>query len=271
MIGGLEFLRLRRLCSEDTDFIDQAHRMEDFFTKRNYPYDVVHSAFLRVSNISRQQALTPSPNTPSTDRPIISFTYHPNAAPVRNIILSNWSKILQSDPKMAEIYDKPPLFAYKRDRNLRQLLVRSKLSTCTHQFPPGTSPCNNPKCKTCPFVSNCTVLQGPKKSFYIKKHFTCNTENVVYAISCTTCKMIYIGETGRSLSIRFKEHLADTLHHRDKPVANHFNLPNHTTGSMRVQGLWRLMDEDTAKRKERESYLIQLLGTYKPLGINEKM
>ena len=58
---------------------------------------------------------------------------------------------------------------------------------------------------------------------YIKRTFTCQSDNLVYAITCQLYKMIYVGETARSLVVRFAEHLADIRHNRSKPVAQHFN------------------------------------------------
>ena len=47
----------------------------------------------------------------------------------------------------------------------------------------------------------------------------------------TLCKKIYIGETGRRFADRFREHLRDVEENdtdESKPVARHFNLPNHS-------------------------------------------
>ena len=63
---------------------------------------------------------------------------------------------------------------------------------------------------------------------YIKRTFTCQSDNLVYAITCQLYKMIYVGETARSLVVRFAEHLADIRHNRSKPVAQHFNSAGHT-------------------------------------------
>ena len=51
---------------------------------------------------------------------------------------------------------------------------------------------------------------------------------------------IYIGETGRRLGDRLREHLRDVeINDKDasKPVARHFNLPNHSQKHMTVRGL----------------------------------
>ena len=78
----------------------------------------------------------------------------------------------------------------------------------------------------------------------ITDHFTCTSANVIYCITCTYRKKIYIGETGRRLGDRFREHLCDVeSNDKDalKPVARHFNLPNHSK---------------------------QHIGTLNPIGIN---
>ena len=55
-------------------------------------------------------------------------------------------------------------------------------------------------------------------------------------ISTTKCAKLYIGETGRTLDTRFKEHLADVKYHRDKPVDIHFNQAGHSIHDVRVKG-----------------------------------
>ena len=72
---------------------------------------------------------------------------------------------------------------------------------------------------------------------YIKRTFTCQSDNLVYAITCQLCKMIYVGETARSLVVRFAEHLADIRYNHSKPVAQHFDSVGHTIADVRVKGL----------------------------------
>ena len=83
----------------------------------------------------------------------------------------------------------------------------------------------------CPFIHNADKITGPKRSIKITNRFTCTSANVIYFITCTLCKKIYIGETGRRLGDRFLEHLRDVERNdkdASKPVARHFNLPNHS-------------------------------------------
>ena len=103
-------------------------------------------------------------------------------------------------------------------------------------------------------------------------HFTCISTNVIYCITCTLCKKIYIGETGRKLTDRFREHLRDAEQNNtdaSKPVARHFDLPNHSHPNMTICGL-SLHKGNTESRKNLEQKLIFQLGTLSPHGINER-
>ena len=58
-------------------------------------------------------------------------------------------------------------------------------------------------------VHCCPNIQGPTSQMNITKQFNCLTHNSVYVIRCTK---LYIGETGRTIDTRFKEHLSDIKH-----------------------------------------------------------
>ena len=84
--------------------------------------------------------------------------------------------------------------------------------------------------------------------------------------------LINIGESGRKLGDRFREHLLDVKNKGSdlsKPVARHFNLPGHSHEHMEICGIYlHLGNNETRKRKEQR--LIFKLGTLAPNGINER-
>ena len=118
--------------------------------------------------------------TATEKRPVISLLYHPSTNRVRKIIQSNWS-LLQSRAELAAIFSQSLLIAYKRDTNIRDMLVRSKLHQPATRTP-WTTPCNQAKCGTCPFICTSTI-------------------------HCTKCAQLYIGETGRTLDTASKNTL----------------------------------------------------------------
>ena len=258
-----QFLRLRRLCSDQEEFEEKCSEMAEFFTARHYPHDVIDRARKQVESVTRSDALCNQ--APQQDqRPVVSLLYHPHNLPVRRILLSNWH-ILESSAD--NTFNEKPLVAYRKDQNLKNLLVRSALGN-QQQQPPGTRPCNNAKCTVCPHLCTNTTIRGPKSTLSVTRAFSCHSSNIVYAITCTLCKKIYIGETGRTLEIRAKEHLADIKHNRQKTVAVHFNSTGHSIQHFRIKGLWQIKGE-TQDRKDRESHIIRTLGTLSPAGLND--
>ena len=71
-----EFLRLRRLCSVDTNFNNNCEEMCQFFKKRGYPDSAVTTGKHRAQEIDRETALQTSQNE-ETDRIPFTLTYHP--------------------------------------------------------------------------------------------------------------------------------------------------------------------------------------------------
>ena len=53
-------LRLRRLCSDDSDFSNKSQEMCQFFEKRGYPASVIQTAHHRTQQTDRQSALQTS-------------------------------------------------------------------------------------------------------------------------------------------------------------------------------------------------------------------
>ena len=264
-----QFLRLRRLCSSSEDYAKEAAAMTTFFSSRGYPQATVQAALARAKSIPRQQLLQDKAKVATNnDRSIATLTYHPHNIPVKNILLRNFT-ILKEDPTLQTTFALPPLVAFKRDKNLGDHLMHSAFHSSNPSTQPGNFQCKKPKCKTCDFLNPATSVQGPSgHAFHIRSHFTCQTQNVVYILTCTLCPKMYIGETYRSLNERFKEHRDSILTGKDTPVANHFNSDQHHLSHIRVAALWRNGPQEGHYRKHMESQLISRLGTLSPQGLN---
>ena len=70
-----QFLRLRRLCSDDSNFSLKSEEMCNFFNKRGYPASVVRQSALQTSQRD------------NNDRIPFTLTFHPHNHAVKSIIL----------------------------------------------------------------------------------------------------------------------------------------------------------------------------------------
>ena len=246
--------------------------METFFAARGYPNDLIRRGRERASTKSRAEILkSDAANNIAKDRVPFVTTFQPSNLVVEKIISRNF-QILREDSRTSKIFNKPPLKAFRRAKNLKDLLVRNSLPRNLPHQSPGTFPCNRTVCRTCPHVNSSSTIATPKGHVYITGHFSCITEHVVYCLSCTKCpSIVYIGETGRRLADRFREHRRDIINGRnDLPVPAHFNQPNHTLEDIKVAVLKAGL-ANQEHRKKQEMRLIFKYGTVGSRGLNQDL
>ena len=261
-----QFLRLRRICTEDGEFENECSKMSQFFYERGYPQPVVRDALAKASQISRSESLESQACDSITKIPLV-IPYCDVARRIVSIVRRN-VRVLADDSDIGGCFDNNIVTAYKNQKNLRQHLVRASLPS--DQIP-GTFPCARSRCKTCEHVCRDTVVSGPMGGFDVRGSFSCTSKGVIYAITCLNCSMLYIGETSQFLGTRFRQHVNDVCRGRREKsdVATHFNdCCAGDTNQMSIRGL--LYVQDTTQRKIREAKLIKSLGTLLPFGMNRE-
>ena len=138
-----QFLRLRRICSEEEDFRTSSEEMTSFFIRRGYPPAVVNQALQRVKSTPRESTIN-SNTAPSTEEQAVPLvlTYHPRNTQVGEIMTRNFA-LLKSDPDNKDIFQPVRILcAYRCDNNLRDILVKSSLQTTgPTDGESGTFPC----------------------------------------------------------------------------------------------------------------------------------
>ena len=127
-------------------------------------------------------------------------------------------------------------------------------------FNDNISPCDSNACLTCnSFISDQSFksnLTGRIYKTQTYEQLICGSSNVVYAIHCIRCGLMYVGETGRSLRSRINGHRAGIIKDGQSLLYKHFRLPGHSVADMKVQ---------------RELYWIKELSTAAPYGCNDQI
>ena len=101
--------------------------------------------------------------------------------------------------------------------------------------------------------------------------------NVVYAIECVLCGLVYIGETMAPLNTRINGHRYQINKNGNQLIYQHFNQPDHSILSMKVRFIEKIYHPSnspklsTPLRRKREEYWIKELGTATPYGCNDKV
>ena len=253
-----QFLRLRRICSEENDFENKSKEMTSFFRSRDYPSSVVQRSQERVSAIPRDAIISERSGL-TCAQPIISLvlTCHSTNAVVKNIMTRNFH-LLRDDPDTGDIYRSlRVLCAYHHNNNLRDSLVRSHLNDATASVEDrGTFRYGRSRCNTYAHTNASPTINTPGGHITINSKYTCISYNVVYLIKCRTCNKVYIGETGRRLGDRFREHLRSTRQgNTDLAVGRHFASPGHASTYMLVSAIHSGF-RDTQNRRLFEARMI---------------
>ena len=163
--------------------------------------------------------------------------------------------LLCASTRMKQAFPERPFVAYRRPKNLRDLLVHANLKPSHLEPARGSSPCESKRCLTCQHIRSGTSVQSTVSGRTFRVHATanCKTSNVVYLIECSLCHVQYVGETRNALHIRMNGHRGDIYHRRlDKPVSAHFNSSDHNLQhlSIMVLEVMRSQNEDIRKMRE---------------------
>ena len=80
------------------------------------------------------------------------------------------------------------------------------------------------------------------------------TTQLNYLIQFSKCGLQYIGETENRLHIKMNGHRSDiNTRKTEKPVAAHFNQPDHSLDDLQVMGIEKIHTNNARWRKQRKS------------------
>jgi len=280
-----QFLRIRRICSKLDDFDRNAASIAQHFIRRNYPPHQIEDALIKVRRKSREELLLP-PTKPtkqgfSPDLYLIS-TFDPETTPLKDIVLENWP-LLGRTNNTDTIFSKRIIHGYRRNKNLKDTLVHAKIPK------PPVNPktllsrsldrrCKAKNCRYCPKLDKtgkitCTTTG---KIYTSKHHITCNSNNVIYCITCTKCLSQYVGQTKNSIKERFKAHFYSIKepNKSNTVVGRHFSSPDHeglSNVTIHVLDFILSPSESPASQRQRDdterTWIHKLVSTA-PYGLN---
>ena len=87
-----QFLRFRRICSDDDEYVAKSKEMASLFLNRGYPRSVVTNSQRRTQEISRERPLGNSERGDRAryaEKVPLFLTYHPKNQEVKKIFLKN--------------------------------------------------------------------------------------------------------------------------------------------------------------------------------------
>ena len=132
-----KFVRVKRLCSKQEDFLSNCFMLSTHFARRGYPKHLILSSLQRADSLVREDLLnkqllrnadlTPTRKNNSNDTFYCITTHNPLNPPIKDVVLKNW-EILGKTKTTRTILDAKLVFGLHRNKNLSDHLVRASTS-----------------------------------------------------------------------------------------------------------------------------------------------
>ena len=272
-----EFLRIRRNCFKLEDYDKHSEQRVKDYERRGYPTKLLEESRTKARNMDRATLLADKQKEENSKKRVpLVITHNPANPNLKQIIDKHWHLLQLCSKKDA--FKEKPIIAYKRTKNMGDLLVRAKCTKEATTIPtqnPNIKPCKTPwNCAYCPKKDTQTFKSTITGRCYKRPPYTCNTRNVVYLITCNLCGKQYVGETYRAFRVRMSEHERYVKNKKLKQATGlHFNTSGHKLGHMNfevIYCLWKKPIKDDPVRIENEIKWMEQLRTFKPEGLNTK-
>jgi hypothetical protein len=179
------------------------------------------------------------------------------------------------------------VYGYRRPKNLKDLLVRAKLNYTenngeTNQGVNTTTPlqkrkCTRPNCRYCSKINKSGRIKSnyTNREYMAKHNVSCQSNNLIYCITCTRCNKQYVGQTKRRLMDRFQGHYGNIQRNdANSDIAKHFNTNEHKGTEdieIHIVDFIYLHPESEAGSRIRDNIevnWIHRLHSQQPMGLN---
>ena len=96
-----------------------------YLLERGYPRELAENILAEVKFSSRNEALQ---NKTKTSRNVLPFitTFNPATPNLKKVLMKRCHFITESN-RLGQVYSVPPIVAYRKDKSLKDLLVRAKI------------------------------------------------------------------------------------------------------------------------------------------------
>ena len=270
-----QFLRIRRICSENSSYVRNALTMKNHFLEREFRESDIDKCMAEVFKLDRIMLLETKTTPRTNEKTPCVVTYSPAIRKLPEILHKNYHIIESMDA-----FKEPPLVAYKKLPNLKNSIVRSdirhNIKSQNNEIPKCSvnTPCN--KCKMCKenFFIPSNNIQSGKRKFTVTRPGNCDTTNCIFGIHCEKCKKWYVGYTTQLLKKRFSQHKTEVnLIKKGVPrnieTGEHFSAVDHTINDMKITVLDHRPNFDDRQLKNLESFYMCKLKSLQPTGLNK--
>lgn len=243
--------RFHRICTQLSDFLEAKSILFRALRKRGYS-----RSFLR-------NCVNKSFEKRGTDNkemiPLIT-TFSGGSVPLNRMMKHNFHHFLTEN----KVLDSHKIIsAYRKNKNLKDMLVRSRLPPSEEE---GRIPTPPSEFRPKRWITNPQTKAVHEISPALKH----DTVNCVYLIYCTKCNKQYVGETSNSLAVRLTQHRYNLKNRKESHTLIVQHFMEHGSKSLKIMGLQHNRWWSNIMRKKAERVWINRLSSMHPWGLNEQ-
>ena len=116
----------------------------------------------------------------SLRRPIFAVTYDTRLPPIPRLMSKHWRSMINQDNMLKEIFEQPPITAFKRQRNIKYIIIRAKVPEQIKNYLERKI---NGMFK-CPFIEKKRIKTNKDSTWKVNSNFKCDNLSTIYLIEC---------------------------------------------------------------------------------------
>ena len=277
---------MKKICTTEEDTIQGMERIEKKFLERGYPKSLTQTQRRRAEETNRSDLLVEKEKQRNARTPFTT-TYNHQHPPINKIINAHWP-ILQTSRRTAAALENPPVVAYRRNKNLRDILGQTHLSrgkkivkSTKPRKHTGSSAClTTTKNQCCRHVQSTKTFSSDNtgETLQILHSLNCRSSNIIYLGHCVLCpKTQYVGKSEPPANLRINTHRHDVFGTNGGAFDKHFAQDGHDFNKHAMFTLIEQVRNHRSNSKmenrrlleQREDYWMARLQTIKPQGMND--
>lgn len=118
--------RILRICTYRESFKNHLEALRQNLIVREYHPKIIEEAFQKICQIPREEALKKVKRT-ENNRQVLAVHYHPGLPSVTKTVRKHHKVMVNQSNRMKDCFRKLSLVAYKRNKNLGEILIRAKV------------------------------------------------------------------------------------------------------------------------------------------------
>ena len=133
-------LRIVRICSKPNDRDKRLAELKELLLARNYPEDLINRSIEKARKIPRKVALLKVQKKTSESGSVFILKYDARLSAISQIVARHWRSMKAQDKYLSDCFNKSLLTAFRRQPNLKNLLIKKNKKNTTSKPLPQQGP-----------------------------------------------------------------------------------------------------------------------------------